>query len=548
LAFETAFILLFCVATAVAITVRRFHAPYTVALVLTGLGLGALGVIEPPHLTEELLFAVFLPGLLFEAAFHLDFNSVRQNSRTILSLAVPGVIVAIGLTAVLTTTVVQGLDFDPTFTLSIGLVFGALVAATDPIAVIALFRSLRVPKRLSLLVEGESLLNDGTAIVFFTLIVAFVTGATPTAGSLVVAFLSTTMGGALVGIAVGAAASVVTKRVDEPAIEITLTVIAAYGSFVAAEQFHLSGVIATVAAGMVCGNYGRRYGMSPTTRLSVQSFWEYVAFALNSIIFLLIGFEVSLSALAGYWWEILAAAAAVFAARFGVVFAVSALLRGTSERVPPGWSSVIAWGGVRGALSIVLALGLPRDLPHREQLVTMTVGVVLTSILLQGLTMAPLLRRLGVVRADTASRDYDRARAELRVASLALREVQALLESHAISPDDAHRLSAPYEGRVTGARARIEALQATETDLPQRRRLQAVRHLLAFERDSASEDLRHDVIVPDTHDELARDVASRLMRLESGDFGEPADLLGGIAPDAAIGAAEHTVTSTRWED
>lgn len=450
----------------------------------------------------------------------------------------PGVVAAIGLTGALTTWVVQGLALDPTFTLQFGMVFGALVAATDPIAVVALFRSLHVPHRLSVLVEGESLLNDGTAIVFFTLILAYVTGESPTTGSLVLSFLRTTIGGAFIGLAVGALASQVTKRVDEPAIEITLTVIAAYGSFVLAEQYHLSGVIATVAAGMVCGNYGRRYGMSPTTRIAVESFWEYIAFALNSMVFLLLGFDASLSALGGYWREILAASVAVIAARIGVIYAVTGLLRRTSERVPGNWKGVLAWGGIRGALSIVLALGLPRDLPHRDQLVTMTVGVVLLSILLQGLTMASLLRWLGLVKASEGTERFDRARAELRVTALALQEIAHLQAQHGISDDDVLRLSTPYRERMAAARAEVDAMQTADSTLPQARRLQVVRHLLAFERDLASEDLRREVIVPATREALARDVAERLLKLEAGDFTEPAELLGGRPATVADGQGD----------
>ncbi len=525
MAFENAFIILFCIATAVALAVRRYKVPYTVALVLTGLGLGALHVIEAPHLTKELLFAVFLPGLLFEAAFHMDVAKVRENAKTILSLAVPGVIVAIGLTALLTSLVVRAFQVDPTFTISYGLVLGALVAATDPIAVVALFRSLNVPRRLSLLVEGESLLNDGTAIVFFTLILAFVTGETTTLASLITSFFFTTIGGALVGVAVGALASQVTKRVDEPTIEITLTVIAAYGSFVAAEHIHVSGVIATVAAGMVCGNYGRNYGMSPTTRLAVESFWEYIAFALNSIVFLLIGFDVPVASLGTYWAEIMAAVVAMMAARFGVVFAVTTLLRRTAERVPSSWSSVLAWGGIRGGLSIVLALGLPRDLPHRDQLVTMTVGVVLISILLQGITMAPLLRRLGLTKNPTGEREFERERAELRVASLAMGEIQRMLERHSISERDAESLTTTYRARLQNSRARLDEMASNEPDLQVRRRYLAVRHLLALEKAAVTEDLREEAIVPDTYEALSIDLASRLVRLESGSYTDPVELL-----------------------
>lgn len=511
---ELAFILLFCVATAVALLVRHFRIPYTVALVLAGLGLGALRWIDAPHLTQELLFAVFLPGLLFEAAYHIRWHRLRENARVILALAVPGVVAAIGVTGVITAWIVRGLEVDPTFMLSQGLVFGALIAATDPIAVVALFRTLHVPSRLSLLVEGESLLNDGTAIVLFALILATVTGGTTTVSALTAQFLSTTAGGALIGVAVGLAASHVTKRVDEPTIEITLTVIAAYGAFVAAEQVHASGVIATVASGLVCGNVGRDEGMSPTTLLAVESFWEYLAFALNSIVFLLIGFEVSLGGLASYWREIAVATVAMLVARFFVVAAVTVLLRRTNEAVPRGWTTVLAWGGIRGGLSIVLALGLPRDLPHREQLITMTLGVVLSSILLQGMTMAPLLRRLGLVRKNEDHIALERARAEVRVATGALQEIDQLKARHVVSDGDAEAFRAPYRHRLDAARQAIDTL-GRQAGAMERDRHAALRHLLALEARLVGEGYRADEISSEVHEELTREVAGRRIQLET---------------------------------
>ncbi len=522
---EIAFILLFCVATAVALVVRRFRVPYTVALVLAGLGLGALGWLDAPHLTQELLFAVFLPGLLFEAAYHISWPRLRENSRVILSLAVPGVVAAIGVTGLMTASVVRGLQLDPTFMLSQGLVFGALIAATDPIAVVALFRTLQVPSRLNLLVEGESLLNDGTAIVFFALILATVTGGTPTVSSLAAQFLATTAGGALIGIAVGFAASHLTRRVDEPTIEITLTVIAAYGAFVAAEHVHTSGVIATVASGLVFGNVGREHGMSPTTQLAVDSFWEYLAFALNSIVFLLIGFEVSLGGLAAYWREIAVATVVMLIARFIVVATVTSLLRRTDEAVPHGWTTVLAWGGIRGGLSIVLALGLPRDLPHREQLVTMTLGVVLSSILLQGMTMASLLRRLGLVRPDVDRLALEQARTEVRVAKGALLEIDQLLARDTIDGPDAVALRSPYQVRLAAAREVLETLGRQEGAV-ERDRQQALRHLLALEAQLVMEEFRAEDISREVHEGLMRQIAERRLKLESGDPDLLKELLG----------------------
>ena len=168
--FDSAFVMLFAVATAVALVARWIKVPYTVALVVAGLVLGSARVIDPPHLTKELLYAVFLPGLVFEAAFHLDAQKFWQNKLAIHALAIPGVAAAIGLTAILLQPVASALHFVDGFGMRHALVFAALIAATDPIAVVALFKSLGAPKRLTVLVEGESLLNDGTAVVFFTLI------------------------------------------------------------------------------------------------------------------------------------------------------------------------------------------------------------------------------------------------------------------------------------------------------------------------------------------------------------------------------------------
>ena len=393
---ETTVVVLFSVATAVAIAVRHVRFPYTVALVLVGLALGALHLVPAPHLTRDLLFAVILPGLLFEASFNIDAKGFWASRLTVGALAVPGVVAAIALTAFLVSAMMKGFALDVAFTLRHGLVFGALIAATDPIAVIALFKQMHVGHRLSALVEGESLLNDGTSVVFFTLILAFVEGAATTVGALAWQFLYIVGGGAVIGGILGGIAMQVTKRLDDPIIEIALTVIAAYGSFALAEEVHCSGVIATVTAGLLCGTYGWEQGMSDATRLAVTTFWDYLAFALNSFVFLLIGFEVRLPALVTWAPVIAVAYVGALIGRFGVVFGVTSLLSRTRERVPFSWVAVLTWGGLRGALSMVLALALPPDFPHRAQLVAMTYGVVLLSLVLQGLTMPWMIRRLEV--------------------------------------------------------------------------------------------------------------------------------------------------------
>jgi monovalent cation:H+ antiporter, CPA1 family len=401
---EMALILLFTAATAVAIASRRLKIPYTVALVLAGLGLGATHAIRGLHLTKELLYSVFLPGLVFEAAYHLKLSELRDNARAILALAVPGVLVAIGVTATLLMTSSGFAEVESGFGWSHALVFAALIAATDPIAVVALFKTLGAPPRLTLLVEAESLVNDGTTIVLFTIVYAAVSGGGISVATGLLEFVEVVGLGLVVGAIVGLAVSHIIGRVDDPMIEISLTTIAAYGSFVVAEELHLSGVIATVSAGMLCGNIAPR-GMGPATRVAVESFWNYVAFALNSLVFVLIGLEVHIGRLLSEWRPILVAFVAVIGGRAFVVFLATAFLRWTREAIPWRWSVVLTWGGLRGALSMVLALALDPEFPHREIIVTMTFGVVLLSIVLQGITTEPLLRVLGLTRDGTAGVD-----------------------------------------------------------------------------------------------------------------------------------------------
>ena len=397
---ELQFVLLFSIATAVAIATRRLRLPYTVALVLVGLALGALPLPSRPTLSRDLLFAVVLPGLLFEAAVHLRKEWLADTRASIAALAIPGVVLALGITAGLVLPGVRALV--PTFGMLDALAFAAATVATDPIAVVATFRELKAPRRLSVLVEGESLLNDGTGVVVFNLVVAAAAGAGLSLPAAAGQFALVSIGGALVGGLLAFAIVQVLKRIDEPMIEVTLTVIAAYGSFAIAEQLEVSGVIATVAAGLVCGNAARRGTHSDAAIAALRTFWEYVAFALNSIVFLLIGLQVGMPALLNDWKPILIGYVVVTVVRFIVVFTTAAALRPTRERMPWRWTLIVGWSGLRGALAMVLAIALPGSFPSRELIVHMTFGVVLLSIIAQGLTIGPLLRRLGIKEEQSA--------------------------------------------------------------------------------------------------------------------------------------------------
>lgn len=512
---ETVLIILFVVVTAVAITVQRLAIPYTVALVLTGLVLGLLHAFEAPHLTKALLFGVFLPGLLFDAAFHIEFKQFWRNRLTISALALPGVAAAIALTALILPPVANTMHLVQGFTWKHALVFGAIISATDPIAVVAIFKNLGVPKRLTMLLEGESLLNDGTAIVFFTLSVALVTETVVTPSGFVFDFIKIVGFGGLIGMGVGLAVTQVIKQVDDPMIEITLTTIAAYGSFLAAEHFHYSGVIATVAAGMFCGNYVARAGMSPSTRISVETFWQYIAFALNSIVFLLIGLEVNFQTLMDSWQAILVAYLVVTGGRALIVFGASALFRKTRERIPWAWSAVLTWGGLRGGLPMVLVLGLPKDFPHQELLVSMTFGVVIVSILVHGLTMSPLLRWLGIVSGRKEHTAYELTRGKLLAANAALQEIDQMSHLYNTNPEVLDRIRSEYEQMVERDSAKLEELHLDRQQLFDEELQRARRHLQSVEKGAVIEAFQRGLVSQAIQDTLLADIDAQLLRIES---------------------------------
>lgn len=402
---ETLIIELLLIVSLVAIIVRRLQVPYMVALVVVGLLLTAQTQLSF-QLTPELILTLFVPPLVFEAAFHLNLAELRRNLGAILLLAVPGV--------VLTMFIVGGIvSWGAGLALPVTLSFGALIAATDPIAVVSIFRLLGVPKRLSVLVEGESLLNDGTALVLFNLMV--VVAATGKFNLVVSAldFVRISVGGVVIGLASGWAVSRLIARIDDYLIETTLTTVLAFGSYILADQLHFSGVLAVVAAGLINGNLGS-LGMSPTTRIILVNFWEYVAFLANSLIFLLIGLEVDIPALTAAWRPLLWAIGAVFLARVIVVYGLSLLVRRLAEPISLRWQHVLTWGGLRGALSLALALSLPAA--FGTDLITlraMAFGVVLFSLLIQATTMKLLIRRLGIATRSPQQMEYETRHARL---------------------------------------------------------------------------------------------------------------------------------------
>lgn len=538
IATETLVIELLLVVTLVAIAVRRLQIPYTVALVVVGLLLTA-GQPLTLELTPDLILALFVPPLIFEAAFHIEWRRLRAAIVPILTLAIPGVLVS---------TVVVGLLISAGIGVSLttGLLFGALIAATDPVAVIALFRALGAPRALTVLVEGESLLNDGAAIVLFNLVLASAVslaveaapgidgGAGPIVG-VMIEFIRVAAGGLLVGVSLGWAAAGVIARVDDYLIETTLTTVLAFGSFLIAERLEVSGVLSVVAAGIVCGNIGTR-GMSPTTRIVLQNFWEYLAFVANSLVFLLIGLDVDIPQLLGAATPIAVGVLAVLLSRALVVYGLTWLVsRWSRARVPLAYRHVLFWGGLRGAISLALALSLPATLADRELLRVMTFGVVLFTLLAQGSTMSWLLRRLGLVERAEGSLEYERRHGRLMAARAAHERLDRLHRAGMITPATWERLDAELRGRTEAHLSAQQELLRERPELLAAELDDARREGLRAERAALAQLLSSGTISNRVYEELAADVDAALDD-ESAAQDDTRGAERGTAPASARGA------------
>lgn len=448
---------LLLIAAAAAVGLKRTAVPYTVGLVLIGLGLGfaatrvsAFAPLQEVVLSPDLILFVFLPTLIFESAFSLDSRLLSRNLVPVMVLAAPGLL--------LSTAVVGGLVWWLTpLALGPALVFGALISATDPVAVIALFKELGAPKRLAILVEGESLFNDATAIVLFRIILTVVA-----AGGLSLAtvarggadFLFVFVGGLLVGAVIGyLMIRSIALAGDEPVVQVALSTVVAYAAFIAAEHYlHVSGVMATLAAGVVVGSLGATR-FSGAVRSYLHQFWEYAAFVANSLIFLLVGLSVTIGDLLADLGPIAWALVAVLVARAAVVFGLVPVIERLpgAEPIDGRYRIVLAWGGLRGAVALALALSLPHDFAQRDLIAVFAVAVVLFTLLTGGITMRPIMHALGLDRPTLVEQI---ARAQADVA--AKREALARVGQLATAGHFSSRLTAEVMRDRTAARNESE--------------------------------------------------------------------------------------------
>ena len=435
------FVVLVGAAALVTLLARRIKLPYTVALVGFGLVAGAFAQPLRVEITPQLVLVVLLPALIFEASYQTDFGKLRPSLGGVALLAGPGVFVSAALIA-------AALHFGAGLPAPEAFVVGAMLSATDPAAVIATFKRLRSPRRLATLVEAESVFNDGTGIVVFAIAADYVTRPVGPA-EIGLAFVSVVAFSAVLGAAAGFIASRILPSVGDHLIEISLSVVLAYGTYLAADAVHGSGVIATAVAGIVLGNYGRSLGLSARTEEALDTVWEFVAFLATAFVFLVVGFAIAANSLVSVAGPIAWAIVAALAGRAVIVYGILGAWRlarrawrarsggsaadasragtGAVEAVqiaaadgpatatptakpkargkprpardegafPFDWLHVIFWSGLRGAVSTALALSLPIDFPDRSELQGIVFGVVLFTLLVQATTADLVVGRWG---------------------------------------------------------------------------------------------------------------------------------------------------------
>ena len=470
-------------AMVVALITRRLRIPYTVGLVVAGTIIGFLrhqGALPSGEghfeLTQEFILLILLPPLLFDGAMNTPFNKLRENSGIISTMALLGTFGCILITSAAIRSL-TGWSWD------LSLLLGAMVSPTDPVSVLAIFREQGVEKRLATIVEGESLFNDGLVVVIYILLLRGLADGWDgiSVGSGLLTFCYMIGVGALVGLSLGTLVNWLIERIEEHLVEVLLSILLAYGSYMLAERFHASGVIAVVFAGLMVGNVGRHTSMTPTAILSLGLTWEVIVFIANSLAFIALGFAVDPVLVMQNFDLVVLVWIATIAARALMTYAIGGTDRAIRDSYPRSWLHVIHWGGLKGTVPVALALGigemefLSDSAPRMQAIVA---GVVMLSMLIQGTTLKPLLIRLKIVRPREARRRWERHQARAIAVETAIEELGDAAASTEVDP------------------ARIESL----------------RNRLLHTRDSIHDNLRQ---VLEDHPEFAaeqiRDVVIRLL-------------------------------------
>ncbi len=489
---EETLVLLLVVASLVAIGVSFLRVPYTIALVVVGLFLGLGQSFQTVDLTRELILFVFLPPLLFEGALNMDLEDLRERWFQVGILASVGTVIVVAL---MTLGFSLGLGMDWTM----ALVLATILAPTDPVSVLAMFREQGVGGGLRTILEGESIFNDALAIVIFLIAVEVAfpgSGTSVGATDALYEFGSEVILGLGAGLLVGFVAHRLMSAVDNHLVEITLSIVTAFGSYLLADQFGGSGVIATVSGGLLIGNYGVHFAMSASSRVSLIDFWEVMAFVVNSLLFLLIGLKIRIAEFTDphTLWATLLGILLMLGSRAVVTYGMMGAIGRFGGDIPSGWLTAMFWGGLRGAIPVALVLGLRHPDLEGTDAVTVVFGVVLFSLVVQGLTYRPLLNRLGLTRGNPDLEEFERLTAEALVLRASLRELEDLRHRGEITTPLYARMKAQFTEELDDIEERLSRTSLDTTSIHNRQVQLTARRLAAAQRSALADARRRGIL------------------------------------------------------
>ncbi|MBD2448610.1 sodium:proton antiporter [Nostoc sp. FACHB-152] len=436
-------IILLLLATGVALITRRLRIPYVTGLVLAGLPITEL-LSRRIGLDPSLVLNLFLPILIFDAGINTDISRLRSTFKPIAFLAGPGAICSSAIIAVLLKFSL-GLAWIP------ALFIGVILANTDTVSMIAVFKDIPVPSRLSTIVEGETLFNDAAALVSFNLISQIYSTGSLTVVEGIQQLLFIAIGGCVVGLVLGYLSIPIFTRLDDPLSRLLLTVAVALGTFQVGQFLGVSGAVAVVIAGLLFGNVGLSRNTSASNRITLLSFWEYASFTANTFIFLLIGVEINLVTL---WKALPAILIAVLAYQIGRILTVYPLLAGVSlfdRPIPLRWQHLLFLGNIKGSLSMALALSLPATLPGRDVLIAIVFGSVLVSLVVQGLSLPWMVKRLKLSKFSETHQQVEQLQAQLITAKAAQDELDSLLKTGVLPKAVYEEMRSAYQVQIAGA-------------------------------------------------------------------------------------------------
>lgn len=499
-------IVLLLVATIVALLSRRLRLPYVTGLVIAGSAISGLFKHEV-GLDPALIINLFLPVLLFEAALNTDLSRLRSTLKPILLLAGPGVVIASAATGL-------GLRFGLGWDWTPALLGGVILAITDTVSVIAVFKEISVPSRLITIVEGESLFNDGVALVLFSLILQSAKAGSISPLDGLRELVVVVMGGLVMGLALGWVGVGLYKQSEaDPLSSILLTVAIALSAFQLGQFLQVSGVVAVVIAGLMVGNLERSQRISASSRITVLSFWEYAGFGVNTFIFLLIGLEIEPKMLGQTFLAVLFAVGCYQVGRCVSVYPLMRLVRWFDRPVPLHWQHVLFLGNIKGSLSMALALSLPIGLPGRGSLIAIVFGTVLVSLLFQGLSLPWMVQRLQLGQA-AAHPWIDQLQSQLMTAKAAQEELNRLLRNGLLSKTRFEELRARYQRQIATAECALRDFY-NQRDRTEEGRLNPIqRRLLLVEKGALADAQRQRLISDEVVKARLQAIDERLLELE----------------------------------